>query len=78
MRQAMFDAPQIDDFTGATAGQYGFYPEDAWKRLVSLMQSEGQIARSDLDLSKLYTNQFVDEINKFDRPAVASAAKAAK
>ena len=78
MKQAMFDATQIDDFSGAPDQRYAFYPEDAWKRLIGVMHSEAQIARTDLDLSKLYTNQFVDEINKFDREAVIKAAKAAK
>jgi len=77
VKQAMFDRPQIDDYRGARP-RPGEYPEDAWKRLVSVMHAEGQITRADLDLSKLYTNQFVDEFNKFDRQAVTSAAKAVR
>ena len=78
VRQAMFDKAQIDDFSVGGTPLYGYYPEDAWKRLIAVMHGEGQIARADLDLSKLYTNAFVEEINKFDREAVAKAAKAAK
>lgn len=77
MKQAMFDQKQIDDFSMG-GDKYGFYPEDAWQRLVAIMQGEGQIARTDLDLSKLYTNQFVDEFNKFDKAALIATAKAAK
>jgi NitT/TauT family transport system substrate-binding protein len=78
MAQVMFDRNQIDDFTVGGASLYGFYPEDAWKRLVGVMAAEGQIQRADLDLSKLFTNQFAEEYNKFDRNAVIEAAKAAK
>jgi NitT/TauT family transport system substrate-binding protein len=78
MAQVMFDARQIDDFTVGGPALYGNYPEDAWRRLVGVMAAEGQIARSDLDLSKLFTNQFVEEFNRFDRDAVIRAAKAAK
>lgn len=78
MKQVMFDRAQIDDFRGVQPQRYGPYSEDTWKRLVGVMHGEGQIARADLDLSKLYTNQFVDEFNKFDRQVVIDAAKAAK
>ena len=76
MAQVMFDQKQIDDFTVGGKPLYGYYPEDAWKRFVGIMAQEGQIAKSDLDMSKLYTNQFVDGFNKFDRDAVTKAAAA--
>jgi NitT/TauT family transport system substrate-binding protein len=78
MAQVMFDRNQIDDFTVGGPNLYGYYAEDAWKRLVGVMAAEGQIQRSDLDLSKLFTNQFAEEYNKFDKAAVIAAAKAAK
>jgi NitT/TauT family transport system substrate-binding protein len=78
MRQAMFDRAQLDDFTVGGAPLYGNYPEEAWKRLIGVMHGEGQIARADLDLSKLYTNAFVEEFNKLDREALAKKAQAAQ
>ncbi|HVL58358.1 MAG TPA: ABC transporter substrate-binding protein [Burkholderiaceae bacterium] len=78
MRQVMFDRNQIDDFSGPGPRKYGHFPEDAWKRLIDVMAQEGQIPRADLDLSRLYTNRFVDEINKFDMDAVVKAARAAR
>ncbi|MGH6891773.1 MAG: ABC transporter substrate-binding protein, partial [Dongiaceae bacterium] len=77
VKQAMFDRTQIEDFRGARQRR-GEYPEDAWKRLINVMHAENQIGRADLDLSKLFTNQFVDEFGQFDRQAVIGAAKAAK
>ena len=78
MAQVMFDRVQIDDFTVGGENLYGFYPQDAWTRLVGVMAAEGQIQRSDLELSKLFTNQFAREYNNFDRNAVIQAARAAK
>ena len=78
MKQVMFDGKNIDDFSMEGPKLYGFYPDAAWKQLVSVMATEGQIARSDLDLTKLFTNQFVEEFNKFDQAAVVKAAQAVK
>jgi NitT/TauT family transport system substrate-binding protein len=78
LKQVMFDKVNIDDFSGGGPRAYGHYPEDAWKRLIGVMAAEGQITRADLDLTKLFTNQFVDEVNKFDQAAVIKAANAAK
>ena len=78
MKQAMFDAKNIDDFSANPAKKYGFYPEAAWKGLIGVMAAQGQIAKPDLDLTKLYTNQFVDEFNNFSVDAVVKAAQAAK
>jgi NitT/TauT family transport system substrate-binding protein len=78
MAQVMFDAKQIDDFTVGGPRLYGYYPEDAWTRLVGVMAAEGQIAKADLDLSKLFTNRFAEEFNRFDPEAVVRAAKAAR
>jgi NitT/TauT family transport system substrate-binding protein len=78
MRQVMFDRAQIDAFAPGTPAQYGSFPEDAWRRLIGVMAQENLITRSDLDLAKLYSNQFVADFNRFDRDAVVRAAKAAK
>jgi hypothetical protein len=42
------------------------------------MRAEGQITRSDLDLGRLYTGQFIDEINRFDVPAVERRSREAR
>ena len=78
MKQVMFDGKTIDDFSSNPARKYGLYPDAAWKGLIGVMHTEGQITRADLDLTKLFTNQFVDEFNKFDADAVVKAAQAAK
>jgi NitT/TauT family transport system substrate-binding protein len=78
MQQAMFDRKQLDDYSGTTVRKMGHFPEDAWRRLVKVMHDEGQISRADLDLSKLFTNQFVDEINAFDPQVVERQARAVK
>lgn len=78
MVQVMFDRVQIDDFTVGGEALYGFYPEDAWTRLVAIMHQEGQITRADLDMTKLFTNGFAQAFNRFDRAAVQATGKATK
>jgi NitT/TauT family transport system substrate-binding protein len=78
MRQVLFDRPQIDDFAPGAPQVYGAYPEDAWRRLIGVMAQENLITRTDLDLSRLYTNLFVEGFNRFDREAVSRAARAAR
>lgn len=78
VRQAMFDRNQIDDYSGGGPRKAGHYPPDAWTRLVGIMHAEGLVQRTDLDFDRLYTNQFVDEINAFDAAAVERQAKAAR
>ena len=78
MLQAMFDRNQLDDFTGTTVRKYGQFSEDAWRRLIKVMGEEGLIARTDLDLTKLYTGRFVDEFNAFDTAAVERLARATR
>ncbi len=78
MKQAMFDRGQIDDFPAGTARRYGEFPQGAWQRLIKVMHDEGVITRADLDLSKLYTDRFVAEINAFDVAAVEARARASR
>jgi NitT/TauT family transport system substrate-binding protein len=75
LRLVTVDRNQIDDFAPGDPQQYGHFPEAAWRRLVDVMRAEGQIQRSDLDLARLYTGQFVAEFNRFDRDAVLAAAR---
>lgn len=75
MRIAMADRDSIDGFVGDDPRLYGHYTEGAWRRMIEVMRAEGQIQRADLDLSRLYTTRFVEEFNRFDREAVAAAAR---
>jgi NitT/TauT family transport system substrate-binding protein len=78
MIQAMFDRKQLDDYSGTTVRKMGHFPDGSWSRLVKIMHDEGQIPRADLDLTKLYTNRFVDEFNAFDPLIVERQARAVK
>jgi NitT/TauT family transport system substrate-binding protein len=48
-----------------------------WKGVAALMQAE-KLLPADYDPTTAYTNELIDEINKFDAKAVAQEAKAAK
>lgn len=54
----------------------GYYTEQSWKDYVEVLHVGGQLNTRDVDVSKLYTNQFVKDINNFDTAAVVAAAKA--
>jgi NitT/TauT family transport system substrate-binding protein len=77
MKRAMFDGVMIDDFAGGEV-KYGSYSDEAWKTYVEVMAGAEQIETADFDVTKLYTNQFVDAINDFDHAAVEEAARNAK
>jgi len=53
---------------------YGSYTESGLRNSVGALYAGGQIATDKVDVSKLYTNAFVEEFNKFDAAAVAAAA----
>lgn len=78
VRQAMFDRNQIDDFATGEPRRYGRYGDDAWRRLIKVMADEGQLQRADLDLTKLFTDRFVDAFNTFDIADVERRARAAR
>lgn len=77
VRRAMFDARNIDDFGGGPA-RYGEYPEAIWRRLIEVMHAEGQIQTPNVDVTRLFTNRFVDDFNRFDVAATLAAARAAR
>jgi NitT/TauT family transport system substrate-binding protein len=56
-------------------GQYGHYDPAAWNAYVDFLQSEG-VLESPVDPQSLYTNDLIEEINRFDREAVVRQAKA--
>lgn len=77
-KRVMFDAKFVDDFAPGAPHVYGGYPTEIWKRLIDVMHAEGQITRNDLDVTRLFSNAFVDDFNRFDVKAVEKAAKEAK
>ena len=58
-------------------GKYGSFIENDYKNVVAFAKEYGMIPQSaDVPLDKLYTNKFIEEINKFDSEAVKRQAKA--
>jgi NitT/TauT family transport system substrate-binding protein len=58
---------------------WGSFPDKALAVYIDAMKANEIIpAATSIDENALYTNQFVDEFNKFDKAAVEAAAKAAK
>jgi NitT/TauT family transport system substrate-binding protein len=77
MRQALHILETRLSFVKLEPGaKWGQLPPAAAANMVSFMRSTGEL-KADLDPKDLYTNEFVDEINKFDADAVIKAAKAA-
>lgn len=76
MRQALHVLKTRLSFVALEPGaKWGQLPPAAAADMVSFMKSTGEL-KDELDPTTLYTNQFVDEINKFDADAVVKAAKA--
>lgn len=57
--------------------KWGENLESQWRGVARLMQAENLLP-ADFDVTASYTNELIDEINKFDAAAVAAAAKADK
>lgn len=62
---------------GFASKKIGYFPPETWQALLQVMKLGGQIASVDLDVSKLYTNDFIKAANEFDVDAVIAKAKAA-
>ncbi len=52
---------------------YGWYDPSAWSSVVNYMVSSGQLPES-VDPSALYTNDLLEEINKFDSGSISATA----
>jgi NitT/TauT family transport system substrate-binding protein len=60
-----------------TGGKHGMFIAEDWRNVVQFAKDHGVVpASADAPLEKLYTNKFVEEMNKFDRDAVTKQAKA--
>jgi NitT/TauT family transport system substrate-binding protein len=57
--------------------KWGENVESQWRGIARLMQAE-KLLPEDFDVKASYTNELIDEINKFDAKAVVEAAKADK
>ncbi len=57
-----------------TNGKNGLFLEDDWKNLGDFLLREKQITQP-VPTSRMYTNDFIDEINKYDRAAIVQQAK---
>ncbi len=58
--------------------KYGAYGVKDWEPNIASLREGGLIDDTPIGLDTLYTNQFVEEFNKFDEAAVMKAAKAYK
>ena len=56
--------------------KFGEYDDADWKVSIDSLKAGGELKDTDIPLTSLYTNQFVDAFNKFDRDAVIALAKA--
>jgi NitT/TauT family transport system substrate-binding protein len=64
-----FDGYKLND-----AKKYGEVRPGTWERITKQMRDNGVIG-ADVDYAAIYTPQFIDEINKFDREAIEAQAK---
>lgn len=56
----------------------GSYPENGWQTHISVMHSSGGLSKPTLPLEQVYTTEFIQDFNKFDRAAIEAKARAAK
>ncbi len=72
---------RLDNMTVWDDGQpkkYGAFSERDWTTDINSLRVGGIIGNDEIKLDTLYTNQFVDEYNRFDQSAVITKAKAYK
>jgi NitT/TauT family transport system substrate-binding protein len=57
-----------------TNNQHGLFLESSWKSLVTFLQTQNVLTQA-VPIERIYTNEFIAEINRYDRAAVIAAAK---
>lgn len=67
-RMAIWSSPASKD-------KHGRFEEQDWKKLVTFMM-EQKIMKEEVPTSRIFTNDFIDAANDYDRDAVISKAKA--
>lgn len=55
--------------------RWGNYDDQGLRNAVNALFDGGQIPSNTLDVTRLYTNAFIDDINRFDAQALAAAAR---
>lgn len=65
-------------FPAGAPRQFGSYASQSWKNFIVALQRGGELKSTDIDVSKLYTNAFVPEFNKFDVEALRKRASELK
>lgn len=71
-------ASRMKTYLAFPAGQprrFGEYSETSWKDFVTALYDGGELKSPDIDVSKLYTNEFVSEFNNFDLDSVKEQAR---
>jgi NitT/TauT family transport system substrate-binding protein len=66
-RMVNWDSPK-------TNGKHGLFVAADWKRVVEFMKDQ-QLLSQDVPVERIFTNQFIDAANDYDRAAVVKAAK---
>ena len=62
-------------FAGGSPRRFGEYSNQTWKDFVDALYEGGELKSKDIDVSKLYTNEYVDRMNAFDVDAIRKQAK---
>jgi NitT/TauT family transport system substrate-binding protein len=71
-------ASRMKGYLAFPAGQprrFGEYSEKSWKDFVAALYAGGELKSPDIDVSNLYTNEFVSEFNNFDLKSVEEQAR---
>lgn len=55
--------------------QYGKFDQKQWSDFTNALYEGGQINTKEIDIASCYTNEFVNDISKFDSDAIKSQAK---
>lgn len=66
-RLAIWNSPKIGD-------KHGQFVDADWQHLLTFLKDQGAMPAVPA-LDKVFTNQFIDEANKYDRAAIIAAAK---
>jgi NitT/TauT family transport system substrate-binding protein len=66
-RLSIWNSPKVGD-------THGRFIDDDWQRLLTFFKNQGILPEAP-SLDKVFTNQFIDEANKYDRSGVISEAK---
>jgi NitT/TauT family transport system substrate-binding protein len=65
-------------FPDGAKKSFGSYSDQLWQNTIDVLHETGVIKTDKIDLSTLYTNDLIPEINAFDSNAVIKQAKALK